>query len=161
MSQILDNYSIYCIRNNHNGKLYYGQTSNIKTRFSKYKNLQCKSQPKIYNAIKKYGWSGFTATVIVIGLSKESADLYEEFLIIAMNTIHEGYNCKGGGSNGKFSIESRQKMSKAQTGKPSNMSGKHHSEETKIKISKSRKGQRISEETKIKMRESHRKRIKF
>ncbi len=40
-------------------------------------------------------------------------------------------------------------------GKPGIMKGKHHSEETKQKISDSEKGHPVSEETKAKMAESH------
>lgn len=40
---------------NPKGKIYIGQSINIKRRFNSYKKLRCKSQPKIYNSLKKYG----------------------------------------------------------------------------------------------------------
>jgi len=41
---------------NPNNKSYIGQSLNIKLRESKYKNLQCLSQPKIYRSLKKHGF---------------------------------------------------------------------------------------------------------
>jgi group I intron endonuclease len=40
---------------NPNGRIYIGQTTNIKTRWNKYKKLTCKDQPSIYSSLKKYG----------------------------------------------------------------------------------------------------------
>jgi group I intron endonuclease len=38
-----------------NGKIYIGQSINIEQRWSKdYKTLRCKTQPKLYNSLKKY-----------------------------------------------------------------------------------------------------------
>ena len=53
------------------------------------------------------------------------------------------------------SEESRRKMSKANTGKNHPMYGKHRSEESRRKISESLKGRTHSDETRRKMSESH------
>jgi group I intron endonuclease len=39
---------------NPNGRIYIGQSTNIKVRWSKYKKLQCTDQPSLYNSLKKY-----------------------------------------------------------------------------------------------------------
>jgi group I intron endonuclease len=42
---------------NPNGKIYIGQSVCIERRKVIYKNEKCKRQPKVYNSIKKYGFS--------------------------------------------------------------------------------------------------------
>ena len=36
------------------GKIYVGQSCNMKKRFVKYKRLDCKSQSRLYNSLLKY-----------------------------------------------------------------------------------------------------------
>jgi group I intron endonuclease len=38
------------------GKIYIGQSVNLKKRKKCYETLQCKLQPKIYSSLLKYGW---------------------------------------------------------------------------------------------------------
>jgi len=52
-------YSVY-ILTSPSGKKYVGQTNNVHNRFIFYKNLICKYQKKLYNALTKYGWYNFT-----------------------------------------------------------------------------------------------------
>ena len=41
---------------NPNNEIYVGQSTNIENRWNKdYKTLRCKTQPKLYNSLKKYG----------------------------------------------------------------------------------------------------------
>lgn len=40
---------------NPNGRVYIGQTTNHEVRWAKYRKLNCKDQPSIYNSLKKYG----------------------------------------------------------------------------------------------------------
>ena len=58
------------------------------------------------------------------------------------NTIDKncGYNNKYGGANGKYSEETKQKMSEAMRGDKNPFYKKHHSEEQKAKWRKTRKG---------------------
>lgn len=37
------------------GKCYIGQSVQLEIRHRRYKNLECDRQPKLYNAILKYG----------------------------------------------------------------------------------------------------------
>lgn len=46
------------------GKIYIGQTRQLKARYYKYQCLNCKTQTKIYNSIKKHGWGSHLFEVI-------------------------------------------------------------------------------------------------
>jgi hypothetical protein len=39
---------------NPNGRIYIGQTTDIKTRWNKYKKLSCKDQPSLYTSLIKH-----------------------------------------------------------------------------------------------------------
>lgn len=49
---------------NPNGKIYIGQTTNIRIRLYKYSILKCIGQNLIYNSIKKYGWNTHKVEII-------------------------------------------------------------------------------------------------
>ena len=46
------------------GKFYVGSTVNLKDRVYRYKTLRVKSQVKIFNSLKKYGWDNFEWSVV-------------------------------------------------------------------------------------------------
>lgn len=46
------------------GKIYIGSTKNFHKRLASYKRLDCKSQNKLYNSFKKYGFEAHTIEVI-------------------------------------------------------------------------------------------------
>lgn len=101
-------------------KWYVGQSWNIKGRWNKYKKLRCKNQPKLYNALLKYGYDGFEKVIIEmcdINITQEMLDLKEAAWIKHFNAIKHGYNCKDGGANGKATVETRAKMSASSKGK--------------------------------------------
>jgi group I intron endonuclease len=130
---------IYCFTNKINGKKYVGQTTDLLTRLSKYRNLLCKGQPKFYNALVKYGFDGFIFEVIYVAYDKEQLDFLESWFIEEYNTMSNGYNLRSGGSsNSKMSSETKQKMSLFWTGKKRNKM----SQSTKDKISLSKKGKK-------------------
>ena len=98
--------------------------------------------------------------------SQEELDEWEQYYINFYNTLSpNGYNLQEGGRGGVPSEDARRKMSNAHkglcAGEKHPMFGKHHSDETKQKISKSHKGKPahnkgkpMSEETKKKLSES-------
>lgn len=90
-------YLIYCMKNKINGKMYIGQTCNLKARLSNYKRLNCKDQPKIYAALLKYGFEGFEIIILDKDLTHHEANAREFELIREYNSIKGGYNCKDGG----------------------------------------------------------------
>ena len=55
---------IYKITNS-KGAIYIGQAVNIERRKKDYSRAGCKSQRKIYNSIKKYGWKDHTFEVLI------------------------------------------------------------------------------------------------
>lgn len=115
-----------------------------------------------YRAIQKYGWNNFEHKILFSGLTKEEAEEKEiEFISLYDSTnIDNGYNVMSGGiCVPKWSDEAKENLSnimKKRFSLPENnpMYGKHHSEETKRKISLAGKNRKHSEETKMKISKS-------
>lgn len=152
---------IYKITNTVNNKCYIGQTiQNPYKRFQKYKTLQCITQPKIYRAIKKYGPSNFIYDIIDDTASnQDELNFLEEIYILCFDSREFGYNSKeGGNAGGKSSLETRQKISRATSGKNNPMYGRKrkgtYTKETLNKMSIAQKGRIVSDITKQKMKES-------
>lgn len=140
---------IYAITNKTNGKVYIGETTDFETRMEFYKNLRCKGQRKIYNALKKYGIDNFFYEIIDTGSSEKELDILEDYHITLAKSRDNfyGYNIrKGGGSHGRHSEESKQKTSRTMTGRKR----PPMSEEWKRKISEALKGKTQSKEANIK-----------
>ena len=118
-----------------NGKVYVGITSLKPSRRWKkgqgYKNKQI----LVYRAIKKYGWNSIEHLILDDGLTKEEAEKRETELILKYraNDPNYGYNVESGGSVNKHLADStRQKLREINL-------GKHHTRETKEKLSASLK----------------------
>lgn len=129
---------IYGLRNKINGKWYIGQSRNIIDRWNiAYRYAKCKKQPKIFSAIKKYGYDAFEKVIIEeCSLDQSVLDSREEHWIKHYNSVELGYNCRtGGSSGGKFSNESKKKMSIAKVG-----TKRVFSEEHRKRISEAKKG---------------------
>ena len=130
------------------GKVYIGQSWDVKTRKVKYSTLNCKKQPGIYRSLVKYGWNNHVFQVIVEFNNDCTQEKLDKFEILYMQIYREQgvklLNVKDGRGDGKHSIESKKKMS--ESGK-----GKIISEETKKKISLSLQGKIISTETRRKI----------
>jgi group I intron endonuclease len=134
---------IYGLRNKLNEKWYVGQSLDMHKRWlNDYKRMKCSRQPKIYNALKKYGYDGFDKVILeecpndINFLNRR-----EIFWIKYYNSMLNGYNLTGGGgAKGTYSPESIEKMRNAQL-------GKNHTEETKEKIRKITTGKKQSNET--------------
>lgn len=173
---------VYCLTSP-SGKRYVGvgcSKNGIEDRWRKYKKLHCKDQPKLYNALKKYGPENFKYEVILETDDTDNAKRSEMYLIDVWNLQDDafGYNITSGGdgSNGfKHSLESinkiknriiseetKLKMSIAQKEYRKNnthpMLGKSHRKESKLKISLSNtgkkspfKGKKHSEDSKNKI----------
>lgn len=79
-----------------------------------------RQQPKMSNAIKKYGWANVKHIVLLSGLSLNEANKLEREMITKYNTIENGYNVSPGGGSNKglpHSAEARYKISIAGKGK--------------------------------------------
>jgi len=155
------------------GRVYIGQSIDVKNRFNKYNSLCCKKQFKLYNSLKKYGVNSHVFEVI-FECEKENLNSKERYYQDLYNVIGpNGLNCVLTKSDLKFKVyskETKEKMSISNTGKThsketieklrqsskgnTNWKGKKHSEETKLKMSISRKNRFFLESTKIKMMNS-------
>lgn len=128
---------IYFLLNTINGKMYVGQTTNLKKRINEHK----RGDQYVDRAIKKYGWTNFRCRVIKKCASKAEMDTWEKFFIILLNTKRpNGYNLTDGGegTTGQIhSSETRVKMSLKHKGIP-------FSAEHCANISASRKGKKFS-----------------
>ena len=115
-----------------NGKKYIGQTTlSISQRANRGEGY--KKCPRVYNAIKKYGWDSISIETIECE-SEEQMDQLEVELISKYKTTNKeyGYNLDSGGH------------------------ARHHlAEETKEKIRQAHLGTKVSEETRKKMSEYH------
>ncbi len=158
---------IYKISNLVNGKLYIGQTTNIKTRWTSHLSLLRMDKHRnlhLQAAFKKYGEQAFVFAVIE---ECENANEREVYWIGYFGGTNGGllYNKSSGGkSGGKMSQESRNRISAWQRGRtltPEHAAnigrgnrGKKCTDEHKRRMSVMYKGRPIDEETKRKISES-------
>ena len=136
-------YLVYKHTNKVNGLVYIGitcQKPNARWKNGKgYKPGKDENgnekESHFWNAIQKYGWDGFDHLVLVRGLTEEEAKWLEIQLIAAYDSTDrsKGYNVSKGGDT--ISEETRQKISKSNT-------GKHPSEESRKKMSEAQKGEK-------------------
>lgn len=133
-------YSIYCITNTINGKKYIGMTSmSVRKRWRLHISHSKHEHGGMYNSplqadIRKYGESCFVHQVLTTTEDKELAMQLEDEMTITLNTlIPNGYN--------RIIGCHFDRKSENRSGDNNPMWGKHHSEETKRKISESNKGE--------------------
>ena len=163
-----ENYIIYMHKNKINNKVYIGQTcQKPEKRWDGGRGYV--TSPKFYAAIQKYGWDNFEHIILYTNMTLEEANLMESILIKKYNSCNDkfGYNITSGGKNfhhseetkkkigeanskslkgNKWSDEQREKMSKMFSGEGNPFYGKHHTQKTKDKISKNRKGKCVGKE---------------
>lgn len=136
---------IYCLTSP-SGKSYVGQSVDISRRLYNYEKYNCKKQPKLYNALLKYGFDKFKIYILEECDIKD-LDEYESFWISYLETVNNGYNLSYGGYNRQLLISSKNKISSANK-------GKRISEYTKKLISISQKGRKVSDITRMKIKKS-------
>lgn len=148
MSEKKHNY-VYKITNLINNKIYIGvhSTDDLNDGYMG-------SGRAIKNAIRRYGVENFKKEILVDFETAEIAYRLEKMLVDEkFINRKDTYNAKVGGAGGRPSDEVRQKISEAMSGEKHRNFGKHHSEETKRKMSLVKKGKRFSEEHRKKMSE--------
>lgn len=119
--------TIYIITNVINNKIYIGQTwSNINHRLSQHLSDKEAKCPYLFNAISKYNKNNFNIKPLYICNNQEEANILENYYIIKFNSRNRdfGYNLKEGGSFGKHSDETKQKLSSDRMGEKNPMFGK-------------------------------------
>lgn len=165
---------VYKITNNLNGKIYVGKhsTDNLNDGYMGSGKL-------IKLAYNKYGIENFTKQILQFAETEEELNDLEMFYIKDLDAKTKGYNLTDGGDgtlghfgfwNGKIGpnkgkqspMKGKDPWNKGKTGVQTAWNkGKHHSEETKQKISESGKGRKpwnkgkpMSEEQKRKISET-------
>jgi group I intron endonuclease len=134
-------------------KIYIGQTMNIVNRIYRYKALDCKRQTKLYNSIKKYGWSNHKFEIIeeiTILENRKELDIREQYWISEYDSFKCGLNCNIGGC-GNLGYKPTEEMKKKSV---EARKGYKHSDETKKKIGISCKGYKHTDQTKEKISNS-------
>lgn len=123
--------TIYLITNCITGEPYVGQTwSSIDARLYGHKKDADRGETrKLMNAIREYGIDHFSIEKIDETYSQGKADYWEDFYILAGDTINNGYNMRRGGSSGKLTEEQKQRISQS-------LRGQKQSKETREKRSK-------------------------
>jgi len=175
-TQIVGIYGLKCRLTD---KWYIGQSVNItKTWHTRYELLHCKNQPKILHALLKYGYEKFDK-VILEECSEERLNSRECYWSSVYDSINNGYNTREcGGSRGRHSLETRQKMREKATGRKHTLEsikkmkkikqealggkqainyGTKHTEESRKKIREARAKQIITRESGDKRSESMKK----
>lgn len=141
-------------------RIYIGQSIKIEDRIKSYKNLKCKEQPKLYKSLLKYGFENHKIEVL-IECNESKLNELERHYQEEYDSIENGLNCiytKTNDRSGKSSEETKLKISLNNT-RP--FLGKKHSEESRLKMSSSLKGNQsrlgaiLSEETKKKISDAH------
>ena len=145
-------------------KSYIGQTCRpIQERLQEHQTGKSSRCRGIYGAIKKYGWENFE--IDWYECPDDDLNKHERWMVNLMGTLSPGgYNLmEGGGSGGKRSEETIQRMSEAQRGEKHYLYGKSPSEETKERMSDAHRGEKSymfgipkSEETKQKIGDAQR-----
>lgn len=145
-----------------NNKRYVGITRQEPQR--RWQNGNGYKGQVVYEAIQKYKWHNIEHRILYDNLSKSAAEMYEKALIKEWKTTDRryGYNVENGGNaNKEIRYETRQKLSKSNKGHVPWIKGKRHSLESKIKNRNKHlgkqawnKGIKFSEESKNKMSKS-------
>ncbi len=154
---------VYLTTNLVNGKQYVGQ--HLSAKFDKrYKG----SGHAITNAINKYGWDNFKCEVICWCSTQTQLNEAEDNYIRLLNTMKpNGYNLRGGGSKGRFSKETRKKLSESKKKYFENEENRRKASEAqkkrfenveaRKKLSEVHKGKKVTEETRKKHSEAMKK----
>lgn len=148
---------------NPKGKIYIGQSVNIKKRFKQYMALSCEKQIHLYNSFVKYGFESHLLEIIeVCDISElNTRERYWQDYYFVIGKL--GLNCKLTHTNDKSGVyseltkkniseairkanklnpitdEQRRKISIRVAGKGNPMYGKTHTKETMEKILSSRR----------------------
>lgn len=139
------------------GRVYVGQSWNIQSRWNSYRRYLCRSQPRLYRSLRKYGADNHRFEIVAwfsAGCNQATLDWRERELIASLKS--EGVqmlNVFEGGRGSEHTAESKRKIGAANRGnkrpdlaaynrrfKSAQMTGSKHSQETKDKIALAHKG---------------------
>lgn len=128
---------IYKITNLINGKCYVGQTrTTLQERWKHHRHSHGCSA--IHSALIKYGFDNFTIEEIDQANTQEELNQKEQYWIGKLNTLSpNGYNLTTGGESPNWCNESKMRMSESKK-------GTYPSEETRTLLSEVKKGSKNS-----------------
>lgn len=145
-------FSIYRWFNLENGKIYFGKTERI-PEIRKNEHIADayntnRDHYHIHDSIKSYGIQKFSFEIIFQCKNHVDLDWAEAYFIKYYNTTNKknGYNLTYGGDGGKISEQTRIKMSESKLGEKNSFYGKTHTEETRKKLSEQRIGKNIGQD---------------
>ena len=134
-------YTVYAHRNLKNGKSYVGMTSR-KPNERWRSGWGYKNNLRMWNDIQNSDWNtDWVHEVLGQFKDKQEALNIEEMFIWLFDSTNDGYNISTYDRNSyKRTDETRRKTSESMTGEKNPMYGKHHSEDTRRKMSEAHKG---------------------
>lgn len=125
------------------GRVYIGQSVDIKTRFAKYKGMHCEGQRRLYASFKKHGVYSHSFDIIEVvsdaAMLTERELYWQELLNVCSKS---GLNCKmvtKSCHSGRHSEETKARMSASAT-------GRKHTMESKLKMSAAKIGRKMPED---------------
>lgn len=131
------------------GKVYIGQSHNIRQRKYHYSATTCKSQSKLHRSLLKHSWKAHSFEVIhelPVDISEDIITTYEQLYMDLYEACGvELMNLKKAGNDGKYYPESK----KFRKNKPGTKVGHIHSAEIRKRMSEALKGIKKSEQHKI------------
>lgn len=148
------------------GKVYIGQSWDIKRRHQWYKSHEASEQPYLSNSFKKYGFDSHETKVLLelpCDVEQSVLDFYEQYYIDVYRQA--GFvllNLKEGGKGGKHCETTKRQMSVSHTGKKlslgaiEKLKNRSYSKEHRTKIGLSNKRRSYSEQTIEKMKKTSR-----
>lgn len=103
------------------GRVYIGQSVNIRKRWQAYRRLDCIKQKKLHASLNKHGWRKHQFEIIT-ECDKGNLDEMEIFFINAYNSYNtpHGMNLMEGGNSSIMPIDVIRKRALAQTGLKNN-----------------------------------------
>ena len=148
-------YTVYVHKNLKNDKYQVGCTrQNPSCRWNNGKGYDYNTQ--MWKDIQNSDWNkDWVHGILGKFENKKDALNYEAFLIAMLDSVRNGYNISSySGGTYKRSDETKSKISASLSGEKHYMYGKHHSEESKKKISDSMTGKVFTEEHRKNMADS-------
>lgn len=139
---------IYQIKNLANNDIYIGSSINIGSRFIAHKSLLKRNKHEnsyLQNAYNKYSEWNFEYTILEIVSNKAILLDREQYWLDKTKCYINGYNIMMKAENMLgfcHSNESKIKMSKSRKGKVSPLRGRNHTQETIIKMKNSHRGKK-------------------